>query len=410
MENPPTNAEIRRHLDALTQRQREILVAYCAGKSQEVIGLEVKVSPSRVAQELKSIWDKCGIGDLSREAVRTHVSRYYCNEVNEMMQRAGAGTSNSSAASIPSSGKGNTPDTDGIQTASNQARDKPSDAGSNGPVGQVAPTQAVKTGQVARRFPYFVLIAVGIVALVGCGLGFIAGRWTAPSTEQAPATPIIVTVWASRPPIIITSPPLVITSPPIILTQPEPTAAPATPTPSRTAALSTPAPTASQPTRPVVLATATSAAPSSAQDPSPGSNIPAGRGYTKGGVTITLVRGLTVNQYGFSPSLSIKNDSGQQIAVSWKNSLVHIQDDKGSIYRQLNESESQWDQNKLFTVSSGEVYRINDLNSTCSVNHWNFPICFSFFRGGIDPSASFLIVTIDQMAGMTNLTWRYDLP
>jgi len=141
---------------------------------------------------------------------------------------------------------------------------------------------------------------------------------------------------------------------------------------------------------------------SSQQNPPPGSIIPAGQGFTKNGVTITLRSPLEVDRSSFKNSGVIENNSNEQIVVRWKNSFVHAVDDKGKTYRQSNETSSDWDNLKQFSISSGSKTVIGSVIYS-RVDE------FDTFQGVFDPSVKYVIIKIDQLAGMTNMNWRYDI-
>jgi hypothetical protein len=166
----------------------------------------------------------------------------------------------------------------------------------------------------------------------------------------------------------------------------------------------------------VAISVPTSAAVASEtgqQDPPPGTVIAAGKRFTKDGISISVNQGLDLDPSGngFAPDLVIQNGSGGEILVRWKNSFVHFRDDHGHEYRQWKRAQSDWDKNKQFAMPDGGSTQI----SPCFVGFLWPNGCydrdegFDWFLGRIDPSVSTLSLTIDQIGGMTNLNWVYQL-
>lgn len=141
------------------------------------------------------------------------------------------------------------------------------------------------------------------------------------------------------------------------------------------------------------------------QNPPPGSTILAGQGYARNGISITLRKPIYIEPDNFALFITIENNSNQLIVVSWRNSFIHAKDDKGKSFRQRNQNASDWDQIKQFSIPSGDK---RDFNLNCYVCYGDVAT-FDRFQGVIDPSAKYVILTIDQMAGMTDMNWRYDL-
>ena len=145
------------------------------------------------------------------------------------------------------------------------------------------------------------------------------------------------------------------------------------------------------------------------QNPPPGSIIPAGEGYTLNGVTVTILKPFCFGSDNFGIQALIENNSSAQILVRWKDSYIHARDDKGKLFRQIDQNASDWDQLKQFAISGGDKHTIrNYCTANMNYDYWVVDI-FDRFQGKIDSSAKYLVVAIDQMAGMTNMSWRYDL-
>ncbi|MBM3129732.1 MAG: hypothetical protein FJ009_14040 [Chloroflexi bacterium] len=144
------------------------------------------------------------------------------------------------------------------------------------------------------------------------------------------------------------------------------------------------------------------------QNPPPGSIILAGQGYTRNGITITLRKSITidVNKY-FGFDIIIENRSGQQLVVLWKNSFIHLRDDKGKVYFQRNQNESDWDRNKQFVIPNGETQQLSGQRFNRDSYTWDSTL--DYFNGTIDSATKYFIFTIDMLVGMTNMGWRYDI-
>lgn len=170
---------------------------------------------------------------------------------------------------------------------------------------------------------------------------------------------------------------------------PQPTYTPS-PTPKANVIVVTPKPL-------IITATATN----DQQSPLPGSIILAGQAYNKSGVSVALKKSLDINGSLFSPRIIIENHSGQQLIARWSDSYLHVRDDKGRTYPQVGQGVSNWGAIEQREIAVGESFE------TQSGQPW--PLSTSSFRGPIAPDAKYVIFTIDQIAGMTNLNWRYDL-
>ena len=140
------------------------------------------------------------------------------------------------------------------------------------------------------------------------------------------------------------------------------------------------------------------------QDPPPGSNIPAGSGYKKNDVMVTALGDIATRGTTIQIQIVIRNNSAKVLLVLWKNSYVHLRDDKGRVYRRYGEGDPGIDENKQASVGVGNDFRINwpeEMWLGCC-DHYEFV-------GPIDPQAKYLVLTVDQIVGMTNLNWRFNI-
>ena len=171
----------------------------------------------------------------------------------------------------------------------------------------------------------------------------------------------------------------------------------------------TPYPTLTPP-RTIVVPKPITVIPTSSSDqqnPQPGSVILAGQGFAKNGVTVSSRKSIDVNGARFSFLLTIENQSSQQLIVRWANSYIHTRDDKGKVYRQENQNNDIWDKVKQFSIPSGNSYQMS--NNFSPYRNIAGDDTIDIFTGPIDPSAKYLVLTADQMAGMANMNWRFDL-
>jgi len=139
------------------------------------------------------------------------------------------------------------------------------------------------------------------------------------------------------------------------------------------------------------------------QNPPPGSIIPAGQGYTKKGVVITLMKNISIGFGEIDITLTIENQTGQQIVVLWRDSFIRLRDDKGKEFNQQYAGDSFWNENKQFTIASGNTARI------VSSNKKSTDTAFSSFIAKLDPNTKYILISVDQLLGMTNMNWRYDI-
>ncbi|MBI5652241.1 MAG: hypothetical protein HZC40_17630 [Chloroflexi bacterium] len=140
---------------------------------------------------------------------------------------------------------------------------------------------------------------------------------------------------------------------------------------------------------------------SSQQNPPPGSILQVGQNYSKDGIVVGLKKSLDLYGSSFAPCMIISNQSGQQLIIRWRNSYIHAKDDKNKIYSPENQNASDWDTVQQASLSDGDKYETNPYQP------WSFHK--GLFRGPIDATAKYIIISIDQLAGMSNMSWRFDL-
>lgn len=106
----------------------------------------------------------------------------------------------------------------------------------------------------------------------------------------------------------------------------------------------------------------------------------------------------------------MSNDRGQTILVVWRNSFVHIRDDKNHDYKEYERTDSNFDKVKQFSLNDGYHVTIIGYRAAPFFAGPEEDEYFPYFEGSIDPAASYLIITIDSMAGLKGMSWKYVLP
>jgi hypothetical protein len=145
----------------------------------------------------------------------------------------------------------------------------------------------------------------------------------------------------------------------------------------------------------------------SQQNPLAGSTIAAGQGFSKNGVTVTMRNPISIGSSSFQITLVMENQSGREVVVLWKNSFVHARNDRGTTYFQQNQNSKDWDRNKQFTVPNGKTREFEGLCGHCMQEDTDVTI--PPFLATLDPRTKYIVITVDQLVGMTNLNWRYDI-
>jgi len=145
------------------------------------------------------------------------------------------------------------------------------------------------------------------------------------------------------------------------------------------------------------------------QIPPPGSVLLAGQAFNKGGITVWAHEELDIHRApgGVANELvgiafSIANSSGRQYVIRWKNSYLHLRDNAGREYEQYGNTE-YFQQVKQFVLRPGTTVTISYYCDSCETDYGSFYAILT-------PDVEFLIFTIDEIAGLSNLSWRYDLP
>ncbi len=150
-------------------------------------------------------------------------------------------------------------------------------------------------------------------------------------------------------------------------------------------------------------ATAVPAALSNVQLPNPGSVIAAGQPFTRGGVTVTARRQLYISGLFIGVSFDVQNGSSDQIVVRWKPSFLHLEDDRGRVYHQRYEDSAYFNQVYQFSVAPGASQTIS------ASPQGYFDTSYAIWEGQIDPKVKYLIFRVDDFAGLSNLSWRFDM-
>jgi hypothetical protein len=118
-----------------------------------------------------------------------------------------------------------------------------------------------------------------------------------------------------------------------------------------------------------------------------------GQGYTRKGITVTVLDEIEAgNNDSIVLRIVITNQSGRDQIIAWDRSNIHLRDDTGIEYGRW------WGGVDQIMLSSGKSY---------SIGIGSEP--YLYFWGPLNPSATELIISIDQIYGMKDLNWRYHL-
>ena len=113
---------------------------------------------------------------------------------------------------------------------------------------------------------------------------------------------------------------------------------------------------------------------------------------------------LDVGLRRMNVEFDVHNGTGEQIVVRWKPSFVHLHDNAGRTYHQSDEDSARYHETFQFTVEPG-AYRTIRGSHTFGLSG----ATYTEFEGPIDPTVDYLIFTVDEIVGLSNLNWRYDL-
>jgi len=267
----------------------------------------------------------------------------------------------------------------------------------------VDPSIRIVRERFIPRWVWFLLILFAVLAAGGIGAAITVWLTRPQPVAVAILTPTVTTVPISTPiPPTSTATSL----PPTPTATPVPPTMTATPVPPTMTATPPPATPTSIPSTPTAHAEVRKTAP--------GCHISAGQGDVLGGVTVEIKQGLNIVTSGdtklCAPREVLENRSGHQIVVVWQNSFVHVQDDRGKKYLQWRRNDTNFDKIKQFALSDGSTQLIDGYIGGIFSPGPTSDTNFAYFEGGIDPSAKYLVITIDKMVGMRTLTWRFDLP
>lgn len=144
------------------------------------------------------------------------------------------------------------------------------------------------------------------------------------------------------------------------------------------------------------------------QSPPPGEIVPAGQTISKAGMSVTMEKDIKVDGDLFGFSFTIKNSRADDYVIRYRSSQFKVVDDLDGQYAlcACGYSQESLDVVKQFLIGSKQDFVIGPTRYV-----WSgvTDTSVAFFQGGVNPDATFLIVTIDKLAGMEDLKWRYDL-
>jgi hypothetical protein len=223
-------------------------------------------------------------------------------------------------------------------------------------------------------------------------VGALATAFTCVLAIVALAAPQIVQI--VLPPLGSTPEPQV-----VYVTIPPPTIAAGSPVGSQTPVVTT------VPRGPIVV---TATPRQDEQDPAPGSIISAGEAYVWGDITIRLRETMEYDAYddAICFTFEIHNGRPDQYLVRWRMSAIHLRDDLDRQYAQYAQNEGVYSRVKAFLLEPDETRLLEATNYV----HLIFdPDTFGCFQGPISQDANYLLLTIDEIAGFSDLNWRYEL-
>lgn len=238
-------------------------------------------------------------------------------------------------------------------------------------------------------------IAVIVAACITATGAFCAGAWIlVPYLFQTPPAPVYAP--PTREVVRPTTAPV-----PTSIAQSPPTAAP-TREPS---SVREPSPTYTRVAQPTQIPPTPT---SDKQNPPSGSVIVPGQAFSKSGIAVWTQKNLEIHRHpggvqndSIGIPFYIANNSGEQYVIRWKNSLLHLKDDKGHEYQQWGDG-AVLERFKQINLPPGKTITISCYCDSCEDAYWSFAAVLT-------PDVKYLIFTIDQIAGMTNLNWRYDV-
>ncbi len=385
------------YLLQLNPQECAVLFHLCHNASNEKIAEDLAISPSQFYKVYDSICDKLGVHDLSRSQRRMVIGRDYCPAFLEKAESAqtawhdirrdraqsrsggavggetrkeagGQAHADSSAQSAPGQKDSGSTEQNG-QSGGWPGDSNPAGQRAQEPAGQPGTSDTSpdlsalpRNGLPGWLLPVVLLVTVVLVG-VGVTIGMLLGR--GPSTV---------------PPLAPTS------APGTSAYTPSPTPAPVYASPRTSTPISV-APTASD-----------------TQNPAPGTIIPAGQAFARAGVTVVASRDLNILWGQAGPRVKIYNGSGGPIVVRWQPSALHLVDDTSTEYHQLYEDTAGYHQVFQFSMPAGATQML-----TASGTGF-FDNAYAYFKGPIAMKAKYVILRIDQIAGLSDLRWRYDLP
>lgn len=390
MSYPPVDSvELGHRLLQLTQRQCQILYWVCHGMSYKEVGRQIDYGQDLVQKEMSELYRQLGLTRLPTKEKRRILEQTICplhetfmsNPATDCKQRPIAVNDPDPVPQamievIQDEANGLVPLTPTKSLI--RVSQSPTGPGSETDrtlrsVGPVYPRTAVIPPNRPTPLPWILVGVLGaLLAAAVCAIGFLMSQQLQP-TPQPPIVEALATTTPSR---------VVQVVPPTLMA----------PTVVR---LPTPVPI------PTVVNTPT---PSDQQIPPPGSIIAAGESYSRKGVTITLRKKLAITSCYFDFNLldidfEIQNQTGQPLFALFKSSYFHLRDDKRKEYRPNNYGDKSFDSNRQLTIPVDEPYTFS---AACHG-------AISSFNGPIDASAKYLVITVDQLLGLSNMNWKYEL-
>jgi DNA-binding CsgD family transcriptional regulator len=392
-DNPLSPSEIERRLKSLTQRQCEILYWVCKGLNYKQTALKIHYRQDTVQQEMTRIYHLLGITDPSRDKMRQKLIVEFCPihlkrvsdpetdcshrviEINEPEAEPEMETEVAEDVQQGSIPPDVTPIPEPFEADQEEGQEREGEEvqESKGQVIRIPPDEGPTS-----CLPW-VLVVVMSTLLVGA-LFLLVTQELSKNAPPVPSNAVVI------------PPPSQAAAPSIPASSPLPTQVPYTslPTPTTIFVVATVAP--------III---TPSPNNAVQNPLPGSMIAAGQSYEYSGLSIYSSSQPNVSSDQILVQVYVRNNRPQSYVLRYTMDQFHLKDDAGKQY-------------PLF-IPNADPNKLHETNNT-TIEH-NQVVQFSFgrsfgsvdFVGPIAVNARYLVLTIDQVAGMTNLNWQYNI-
>ncbi len=378
-------------LKTLTEPEATVFYWVCKGKTYEDIGVRMGYSPQWVTLQMSSVYQKLEFDLKAHWTARRRLLReVYCPAFLKLIDNKPANLKN-----FPLVIEGQTQDSgEGIgeeapkalvpmeqvraivvadeeQAVEDDERKKKEYERAQTPI--VIPKKP--TGKGPRREPWPLWLRIGGgIALVGicsglCFAGAGGGLYllSRPSAPHATNVPVVNT----------TEPPPVITEAP---------------------ALEVPA--TEMPTAEIPMTERPTEAPTVSLDQAPaaGTTLNAGEFFSKGGIDVTLENKLQITNGQIYLHFTVYNNRASNYLLRFRRGDIHVTDSLGNEFEHV----------YCCGEGSGSIFS----TTIYPGSNYSHPIGWSThdeFVGAIRPEATYLVVSIDNIAGMSDVRWMISL-